>query len=198
MSLDSQPSRLEQTDCDKRVALRPILVIRKSTKTAPLPEARPIAKVRIPVPHGRHFACIRRRPPGATANRHYSTRPLAGTKIPANRRSSGLDCWGGGRRKGVRGRWRIAVLLAAADADYGLGEIGGEAEPAGAADNLRRSLTIDKRFRDDEARTQRADSRVRGHGHSGYDPFMVHRWTNRDRRQPTANTSSENTCDGSP
>jgi hypothetical protein len=27
---------------------------------------------------------------------------------------------------------------------------------------------------------------------------MVHRWTNRDRRQPTANTSSENTCDGSP
>ncbi len=47
--LASEP---EQISRDKRVALRPVLAIRKSATIAPLPEAQSIANICIPARHG--------------------------------------------------------------------------------------------------------------------------------------------------
>ncbi len=67
---------------------------------------------------------------------------------------------------------RFTVLAAAANADDGSGEVRGEAKLPGAVEDLGWTLAIDERFRDDEARTKRADSGMRGGSHSGLIPFI--------------------------
>ncbi len=103
--------------------------------------------------------------------------------------ASGLDCLDRAAEH-FRGGWRFTMLSATADADYSVGEIGGEAKSFRAIDNLCRPVAIDKRFRDDEARTKRADSSIRRVGHSGHIPFNAGRLMSRDHCQPTTITSS--------
>lgn len=63
------------------------------------------------------------------------------------------------------------MLLTAANANDGVGENGGEPEFSGTIDNLRGILSIDECFRNNKARTQGADSRLQGGGHSRTIPF---------------------------
>jgi hypothetical protein len=63
------------------------------------------------------------------------------------------------------------MLLTAANTDNRIGEDPGEPKLPGSIENLHRIVSIDKCFRDDEARTQLAHSRLGRYSHAKSIPF---------------------------